>query len=158
MFNGLQRKAGFAIILTLSLLLLAFGTIIPSHAAPAHQLLRSMVHQNIKRWTVSAFQMPSGLLSTLQTSPASQQKQMLDLLFNTSTWCRLHDFAQPVPLRCLPILSNPPALVSQAQRHTMRTRQKRGTGLAGATGTKVWRQAVLWRRLECSWLHENQWQ
>jgi glucuronoarabinoxylan endo-1,4-beta-xylanase len=84
MFNGLQRKAGLAIILTLSLLLLAFGTIIPSHAASAASTIT--INGSAKHQTIDGFGFSDafGPASTLQTSPASQQKQMLDLLFNTS--------------------------------------------------------------------------
>jgi glucuronoarabinoxylan endo-1,4-beta-xylanase len=82
MFNVLQRKAGFSIILTLALLVLAFGTIIPSHAAYAASTVTingSSHHQKMDGFGFSDAFGPAG---TLQTSPASQQKQILDLFYS----------------------------------------------------------------------------
>ena len=78
-----NAEPGLAIILTLSLLLLAFGTIVPSHAALAASAIT--INASSKHQTIDGFGFSDafGPASTLQTSPASQQKQMLDLLFNT---------------------------------------------------------------------------
>ncbi len=85
MFNGLQRKAGVSIILTLSLLLLAFGTIIPSYAASAASTIT--INGASKHQTMDGFGFSDafGPAATLKTSSASEQQQILNLLYSPTT-------------------------------------------------------------------------
>jgi glucuronoarabinoxylan endo-1,4-beta-xylanase len=85
MFNRVTRKTGLSIILTLSLLVLASGALVSSHvsaASPTITINGASKHQTIDGFGFSdAF----GPASTLQTSPASQQKQILNLLYSPTT-------------------------------------------------------------------------
>jgi glucuronoarabinoxylan endo-1,4-beta-xylanase len=84
MFNRITRKTGVPIALLLPLLMLAFSTLFATPVAAAAPTISVNGASRLQTMDGFGFSNAFGPAATLETSPASQQSQVLDLLFSPS--------------------------------------------------------------------------